>query len=347
MVAPRLVHRDLTGTRTGWTIEPLGDRLADLFHGDVGARWPLMAMAAAATIAFLVVNSRRRPFWVAAIVIPPVAYLLVAQAAAQSSRGALVTHQLADRGLAHTLVLACLPLAVLLGAGIDRASKSSLNHGRFLALSMIAVIPLQGPLLDTGNENASRPTAELRDVAAYLEDTMSPGYRFGFEHPDTNAREVTGVTSPGIWMAQQTGRPIINGLGFEVATVRRGSWLIDRLESQDPAEIADGLQRLGVSHVVTTNAASAENLIASERWEVAADFGPLLVWRIVADDNTTPRIQVGEVADAGQRQEFIVDPLPGGPPRRVQPQMAGSGRRHRGDPATDQRRATRRRCRRR
>jgi hypothetical protein len=271
---PLGAHRDLRGVVTTWGTAPLGERLSDIARGDVLLPVGLGAVAAVAAV-FLVVQ-RPRPGLVALGAVPG-AYLVLAHASLHWPGRNEVTLQLANRGLGYVGLLAVLGVGALAAAVTARLGMRG-HLGTLAAAGVLALTA--GPGLNTAGQ-LDEPVPTMRAAAAVLARMVPDGARFATQRDYPSEISRTGMVHPETWLARQSGRNSLNGFNLESSSTPRAAFAADDLDELGPRTSARRLARFGVTHVVTTGDALADDLTASGRFRTVWRQAPLTILQVI------------------------------------------------------------------
>jgi hypothetical protein len=275
-LVPAMAHRNLRGLPATWATPSLGSRVGDILDGRLLFRpWVAAIVLAAWIFGALRVWGRQR--YAAALLVVPVAYLVLGHFAAHRWPDDLVGTHLANRGLGYVGVIAVLPLAALVAAATRRMVTWDRRADIALVLVVgVVVFAALGPLRNLPGE-FGEPIPQLRAAAVELSAVVPDGARFATQrdYPDEIGR--TGVIHPETWLARASGRNLLNGVGLESSLARRAPFEPNELGNRPQEQSADAMVGLGVTHVVTTTDALAESLSASERFRVVWRASPIAV----------------------------------------------------------------------
>jgi hypothetical protein len=270
-LVPFLAHNDLSGVLTTWDTPPLASRLADVLTGRVLLPQGVAVVMAAGWL-WALRRRRNRPdalLWAAT----PLAYVLVAHGALRVIGGNDLTLQLPNRGLGYAGLLGILSLGAL-GASLSRRLGAP---GHLLAVALaVVVVAITAP----GKYAAGQlPEAipEMRAAAAELARLVPDGARFATERDFPWEISRTGAIHPEIWLARASGRDSLNGYNPESSSTPAAAFEPDRLHDQATSVSADHLARLGVTHVVATTDALADDLASSGRFTPVWHAHPLSI----------------------------------------------------------------------
>jgi hypothetical protein len=277
-LVPALAHRGLRGQVATWATPPFGDRIDQIVNGRLLFRPYTVWLVVAGWVYGLVRVRQRRPFALVLLTLP-LLYLVIAHWAASRWPDNEIALQLANRGLGYAGLLAVLPLAAGLAAAVrvagrrlaGRPSAYPILAGTAFALAVGLVVSPLGPDRGTAEELAV-PVPQLHRAAAELSRRVPLGARFVTQR-DYPAEVVrTGVVQPATWLAHASGRNSLNGFNLESSSTPLAGLepelSLGKRSAQTQAAV---LERLGVSHVVTTTDTLAGELEAFDRFE--------LVWR--------------------------------------------------------------------
>ena len=286
-LVPFLAHLDLRGPVTAWETPPLGERLQALLRGEVlfGRGLLVLVLAGLVVWATDVVAGRRHALFL--LVGAPV-YLLVAHAAASAWPANEVAVQLANRGLGYAGMLALVPLAALL-------ARAPLPVG--LGAAVVAVVVFGGVGRAAVGQSAE-PSPSLVAVAADLERLVHPSARFATERNFPGEITTTGVVHPDLWLAERSDRNTLNLFNAE-SSASDAPFVTERIRSEPPTTLRNELSRLGVSHVVTVQTATAERMVASGLYRDVATHDELQVLEIVRPTGLPDAATLLSVAPGG------------------------------------------------
>lgn len=272
-LVPAFAHRDLRGILTSWINPLLPQRLAELLGGHIlfhkGVIWVLLAGWAFG--AWRVWAGRR---WAFALVVAPLAYLVIADLFLRWNPRNVISLQLMNRGLGYVGVLLVLPLAVLLATVARRLRRWCLGDALALA-GAVALVLVGASARDAVRQQT--PTPQLRAMAAELASVVPDGARFATQREWPKEIALTGVTMPNNWLAWASGRNTLNIFNVESSASWQPDYEPDRMTSQSAAEAAAELRGLGVTHVALTDEAAASAMVASRLFQVVWRDPPMAV----------------------------------------------------------------------
>jgi hypothetical protein len=149
-----------------------------------------------------------------------------------------------------------------------------------LGVAVAVVVSPLGP--DRGVASELRPPVpQLQRAATELRRVVPDGARFATQrdYPDEVVR--TGVVLPPTWLARASGRDSLNGWNLESSSTPEPDLEPDLYLGKRPADMeADVLSRLGVSHVVATADPFADELAASDRFELVWRESPIAIFAL-------------------------------------------------------------------
>lgn len=317
---PLVAHRSERGTVTTWATPPIGDRLAAVWRGEilfdpVVSRLTLAGLAAAAALAATTLLRRsgaapgtatgeggrgqteaNRPPWLLILALP-VAYLVLAHTAASALPGNEAAMQLANRGLGLAGIFALFPLAALASQAWSwaasrlgpRAPWSAIATG---AVALVAAALVATPPAHVRSRVAQLPAVvpEMDELAAELADRVPDGARFATERDFPGEIARLGVSHPDLWLAARSGVNTLNIFNQESSPAPRAGFQAEELGvTQSPAQTARVMAALGVTHVVTVEAATAAHYLASgDHLTPEWSAGSLALFRVKAPPGQPP-----------------------------------------------------------
>ncbi len=275
---PSLGSRDLRGIITAWGTPPLGQRVADIWRGQILFR-PGVALLVAVGLGYGVARVvRGRPYAVL-VVATPVVVLCAGHIALRLWPGSVLTPQLTNRALGYVGVLAVLPLAALVAHLGRRAGP--LGDAAALALAVaIVVVPL-GDTRQLARQNPV-PIAQMGEAARQLAGVVPEGARFVTQRDYPAEIDRTKVVHPDLWLAWASGRNTLNAFNVESSSTPQPAYESEHIVDRSPEAVADALARLGTTHVVTVSDAAAERLGSSPRFVPVWRGSPLAIFGVVA-----------------------------------------------------------------
>lgn len=239
-LVPFLAHQDLGGAASGWATPSFTFRLDEVLHGQVLFEPPVGWLVLGGMVAALLIGPGRRP---AAMVLAPVAYLLVAHVVKDQYPYNGLAFQLPNRGLGYTGFLAVLPLA----AALDQVARRL----RFTAWApatvavgagfVIGVWPMTD-LVDLTRGSPPRPT--MVEAARQIRRLVPEHARFAVERQGFE-RDATGVESPPFWMALASRRSTVNAFAPETSTAPVPMFVGDSMTEVPPRRRPTGSPATG------------------------------------------------------------------------------------------------------
>ncbi len=276
VLAPFIGHNDLRGIFTSWGTPPLGERLSQIWRGELLFR-PSVAVLVAVGFVYGVVRAvRGRPYGLF-LVVTPFAYLIVAHLAIRLWPGSVVTPQLTNRALGYVGVLAVLPLAALI-ARVTR-SGGALGDVALLAIAVGTVVLPLGELRSTVRQNPE-PIPEMREVARQLTALVPDGRRFATQRDFPAEISRTKIVNPDRWLAWASGRNTLNNFNVESSSSAGPAYEAEHVMDRSPEALADALSRLGTTHLVTVSDEAATRLASSSRFVQVWRDSPLAIFAV-------------------------------------------------------------------
>jgi len=304
ILSPFLGHNDLRGIFTSWGTPPLGQRLGEIWRGDILFRPGVSVIVAAGFAYGLVRVVHGRPYALFLVVLP-FAFLVVAHLAIRLWPGSVVTPQLTNRGLGYVGVLAVLPLATL----VARATRNlgALGDLGLLAVAVgIVVVPL-GDVRSAARQNPE-PIPQMRQAASQLAAVVPDGRRFATQRDFPEEITRTKVVNPDRWLAWASGRNTLNNFNVESSLSPTAAYESEHVMDRPPEALADALARLGTTHLVTVSDEGAARLAASPRFVQGWRASPLAIFRVMPVQGQ-PEPAALVTADAPMTAEAVrVDP---------------------------------------
>lgn len=274
---PFWAHRNLRGIYSAWGTPPLGDRLAEIWRGDIVYQ-PGVTRLVLLGMVYGVVRAVKGKRYALPLVATPLLYVAGSHAAFTRWPASVITPQLTNRAIGYAGVLAILPLAAL----IARATRRLGLLGDGLAVAMataIVLIPVT-PYRPFAKQSAE-PIPQLREAARQLGRLVPDGARFVTQRdfPDEIAR--TKVFNPDRWLAWASGRYTLNNFNVESSQTPEPAYEGEHLLDRPPDTVADAVSKLGVTHVVTVSDEGAAYLAASPRFSPVWRAPPIVIYSVV------------------------------------------------------------------
>ena len=297
VLVPLAAHRDLRGENSAWPDVPLWSRLTEIWRGEFLYRpWVLLLALVGFGFVLLLALGRRRGALM--LVLTPVLALAFARAFVAVTPDNIVAIQLTNRSIADLGLIALLPLAVLLAAPRQFAARVAAATGSrprptnpalvlanaAIPLTLALAVVLLPSGLDRDRASTVQPTASLQAMATELTALVPPGARFATQRLPAQERALTGMSHPDLWLAWATGANTLNIYNLESSVVFEPVYEAEHLNDRPPAEVAERLARLGVSHLAVIDTLDVPGLMSS------AAFSP--VWA----DGTMAILQVHPAA---------------------------------------------------
>lgn len=307
---PFLAHRDLRGGFTGWPTPAVGARLAQIWRGEILFRPGVAVLVLAGLVYGLYRAYEGRRLALAVALAAPV-YLVVAHAAFSQWPSNVAAFQLPNRGLGYAGVLAILPLAAL----VARVTRRFGSMGDLLAVAAavgIVVLPL-GATRDQARQTPE-PVPAMREAARQLAARVPDGARFVTERFFPTEISRTRLVNPDRWLAWAAGRNTLNNFNVESSVTGAAAYQSESIRDRSPAEVADAVSRLGVTHLVTVSDEAAQRMATSDRFRREWAGGPLAIFRVLPRSGqpdpaalvTAPSPLQARLADAAP-EHLIID----------------------------------------
>ena len=277
VLVPFLAHRNLRGGYTGWGTPPFGQRISQIWHGQILFR-PGVAPIVLLGLVYGVYRAYEGRRYALVMVVAPVAYLILSHAALHEWPSNVIAVQLPNRGLGYVGVLLVLPLAAL----IDRlGTKDVAGSALAIAIAAAVVIVPIGNYRSLARQNGD-PAPQLRAAAAELTRIVPDGARFMTERDFPGEIDRTKVVDPDRWLAWASGRNTLNNFNVESSTVGGPAFEAEHVRDRPADVVADAISRLGVTDVVTVSDAGARRLGSSPRFTEVWTEPPLAIFSVSA-----------------------------------------------------------------
>lgn len=285
-LVPYLVHLHLRGPVTSVGVPAFSTRLGELVRGRFVVTELFGLLLVAGFLYALVAASRRsRPAW-GALAAVPLAFLAVAHWSFHEVTNDVALH-LPVRGVGLAVLLALVPAGAFIGWVSGVAGSRGPIAAGIIATVLVVVWGPPAGIARQMPEPAPEMSAAARRLAAVVPD----GARFATERDYPGEIERLGVSHPDFWLARHSNRWTLNVFGIELSTSPGVYSITEQLLTTPPADAADRLARLGVTHVVTVSAGGRATLSLSPSFAVDWQEGSLAVFEVV------PRGRVHDPAD--------------------------------------------------
>ncbi|MDQ4089059.1 MAG: hypothetical protein M3163_01960 [Actinomycetota bacterium] len=304
VLGPFLGHHNLRGILSAWGTPPIGQRLTEIWRGDLLFRPGVAALVLAGFAYGITRVARGRPYALV-LVATPLTFLVIAHVAIRLWPGSVVTPQLTTRALGYIAVLALLPLAALIARGTR--DLGVLGDVGMLAVAIgIVVVPI-GDVRDSVFQDRE-PIPAMREAARQLSTLVPDGRRFVTQRDFPGEISRTNVVNPDRWLAWASGRNTLNNFNVESSSSPGPAFESDHVTDRPPEALADALSRLGTTHIVTVSDEAAARLAASPRFVQAWRASPLAIFGVTPmDGQPDPAALI--TADAPLSAEAVrVDP---------------------------------------
>jgi hypothetical protein len=276
VVLPLLVHRELQVSFSSWGTPTLSQRITDIWHGLILFRPGVASLVLAGFVFGLwrAYQGRRLAFLL--IAVPPV-FLVIAHVSFSLWPTNVIPTQLTTRALGYIGVLAILPLASLIGWIGGRFGRFGGPVAFGLALAVV-IVPLGTDRQAAGQIDA--PVPSLAEAARQLASRVPDGARFVTERDISDERATTNLGAPHFWLAWASGRATLNSYNLESSTTPGAAQEADSVGQRPPEVVADGLSRLGVTHLVTLSDDAANRFTSSERFSEVWRSSPVAIFGV-------------------------------------------------------------------
>lgn len=273
---PALAHSNLSGVPTYWGAIHVPDLVGRILTGKI--LFPVGV--GAAVVVSLIWMTRRRHFAARFLWVAPVVYLgLEALAMTGSPLNVFVAAFRNHRTLGLIGLLLLLPLAW---------AVEGLVHGRiprkgqlFAWTGILLIVVLAQPSrLDTPRPQDD-PIPQAHETARILGEVVPDGARFAYA-PEGDHWTTLGVQAPNLWLAQVSGRNLLNGVGLETTKGGvRGLGVAHDIPEVAPERSSRALIELGTTHVVTVTSKTAQRLAESGLFEIIWEDDPMAVLAVL------------------------------------------------------------------
>lgn len=309
VLLPVVAHRGLRGENSAWADLPLGERLAQMWHGQFLFR-PWTFVFVLAGIGFLAGRAARRPFGLT-VLLTPFVFLLISRTFIHLDPHNILAVHLTNRSFGYIGLLAVLPLALLIASASDRLARlrpagsqnphdtSNIREpmrlrrarslaGAFIPLVLAVALVLAPPHLDRDQPRVVRPTPAFSHAAEALARVVPPAARFVTQREPAREAELTGMTHPDFWMPWATGRDTLDIFNIESSKVFGPVYEGEHLGEGNPEAKAGVLARLGVSHVLLIDIAAAPALLTSTLFRVVWQEGTMAILAVRVPAGSPP-----------------------------------------------------------
>ena len=276
IVLPLLVHRELQVSFSSWGTPPLGERVGHIWDGLILFRPGVAPLVLAGFVFGVVRVYRARRLALALVAVPPT-FLVIAHASFSLWPTNVIPTQLTTRALGYIAVLAVLPLASLIGWISGQFGRAGGPAALALGLAIV-IIPL-GPGRQTARQ-IDEPIPAMAEAARQLAVRVPDGARFATERDISDEMATTGLSSPHFWLAWASGRSTLNAYNVESSTTPEAAQEVDSVGQRPPEVVADGLSRLGVTHLVTLSDDAFNRFAASQRFNSVWRSSPLAIFAV-------------------------------------------------------------------
>jgi hypothetical protein len=275
VVLPLIAHRDLQGPLFMAPHMPFGRRLGDLWHGRYFLR-PGIALFVLVGWCFALFRMRRNRPFVLAVILAPIAFLLLGEAFAAIAPTNTFGRQIPNRGLGYAGILAVLPLAALVTWVGERVFERGHGTAGVGLAALLDLLPL-GSSRDLARP--ARPVPAMVEATAQLRALVPDGARYAVQQnlSPLHQFQLTGVDNPERWVAWASGRNTLNYFNVESSSTSRPALTPDSMLDRPPDEAADALVRYGVTHVLLLLVSGTEPMFQSPRFSLVWSSSPMAI----------------------------------------------------------------------
>ncbi|MGH9279841.1 MAG: hypothetical protein ACRD12_17295 [Acidimicrobiales bacterium] len=283
VLLPFAAHRNLRGGFTGWGTAPLGERIAQIWRGDILFR-PGVAWLVLAGLIYGLYRAYQGKQYALAMVAAPVIYLALSHAALHLWPTNVAAVQLPNRGLGYVGVLAMLPLA----AFIDKLSGRRPVGYLIAVAAALAIVILPMDAYRTLAREQGDAVPAMFEAADNLRRLVPDGARFVTERQFPQEIERTGIINPDRWLAWASGRPTLNNFNVESTLAGEPAFESEHIRDRSPEVIADALSRYGTTHLVTVSDEAASAMSGSSRFALVWSSPPLAIFEVLPKPDQPP-----------------------------------------------------------
>lgn len=282
---PALAHRDLSGVPTYWGAIHVHELLGMIFSGRL--LYPVgVGVAVAVSLLWL---GRSKHFAARFLWITPLAYLgLEALAMTGPLRNMLVAPFRNHRALGLIGLILLLPLAWAIDRVWSRYDPPQLSRRGVVACCLLLglIVAIQPERLDNPRPQDD-PIPQAHQAVGVLRSSVPESGRFAYV-PEGNHWGTLGVQSPNLWLAQVSGRNLLNGTGLETTRAGRGPGVAHDVAEVSAEKSSKALIELGTTHVVTVTPELARKLEDSGLFRVLWEADPLAVLEVLPSQHGDP-----------------------------------------------------------
>ena len=294
---PFLVHRSLGGGTAQYPIASWSSQLGDIVRGHLLFGPYLGAFVVASIVAALVVSGAGRrnlvgpPADAALLTIALFASIHAIKHWAPNSNAGLI---LGDRALGEIGMLAVIPLGWWCAKAVDAIGFD--RTAAAIGGAALAVI-LVGASYHWHQQGvqAGTPTAAFATANATLRRVVPPQGRVAVERTFAE-KGVTGVDQPNLWVAELSGRNVLNVFVVETSSSMSLGYTAEDIATANPVVMDARLSRLGVTDVLTIDQATASRYTASGLFDRLWSDGELSILTVVPPPGQPPPATMLSVA---------------------------------------------------
>lgn len=282
---PAVVHRDLSGVPTYWGKIHVHELAGMIFSG----RLLYPVGVGVAIVVSLLWLARTKHFAARFLWITPLVYLaLEAIAMTGPLRNVLVAAFRNHRALGLVGLILLVPLGWAVDQVWARYDPHQLSrYGIAVFLLLFGFIVLLRPERLDNPRPQDEPIPQASQAAEVLRTSIPDGGRFAYV-PEGNHWAALGVQSPNLWLAQVSGRNLLNGTGLETTRGGRGLGVAHDVSEVSPEKSSRALIELGTTHLVTVTPELARRLEDSGLFKVLWEADPLAVLEVLPSVHGDP-----------------------------------------------------------
>ena len=319
VLVPFARHSNLRGTTTGWGTPPFGERVLQIWRGELLFQRGIAPLVVAGLVYGFFRIRKNQPYAMV-LMVTAVAYLPIVHVFRYMWPESVVTPQLTTRALGYVAVLAILPLAALLA----RITWDLGVLGDLALLGVaagIVIVPI-GTYRDLARQSPE-PIPELREAARQLAEIVPEGARFATERDFPAEIGRTKVSNPDRWLAWASGRYTLNNFNVESSQTPVAAYESEHILDRPPEAVADAISRLGTTHLVTVSDQAAMRMAGSPRFNEVWRDAPIAIFSVVpraGQPDPASLLATNTPADAGlvvSKPEHLVIEVAAAQPSRA------------------------------
>ncbi len=319
VLVPFARHSNLRGTTSGWGTPPFGERVLQIWRGELLFQRGIAPLVVAGLVYGFFRIRKNQPYAMV-LMVTAVAYLPMAHVFRHMWPESVVTPQLTTRGLGYVAVLAILPLAALL-ARITWDLGVLGDLALLAAAAGIVIVPI-GTYRDLARQSPE-PIPQLREAARQLAEIVPDGARFATERDFPAEIGRTKVSNPDRWLAWASGRYTLNNFNVESSQTPGAAYESEHILDRAPEAVADGISRLGTTHLVTVSDQASVRMAGSPRFTEVWQEAPIAIFSVVpraGQPDPASLLATNSPADAGlvvSKPEHLVIEVAAAQPSRA------------------------------